>query len=206
MTTTFLADAARNGAKVVTGIYASRVITSAQSQDSAAKHDASDHVANGHHAGVSTNTSSQDGNGDSDAIQDHAEHDGHNRAQQAQGVVAYLGTGKDRIKCVFKAPLVVSSAGSINSPALLLRSGITVNGNVGKHLHLHPAAVAPAVFSEPEHGRINMWEGPMMTAYSPDAPDWEGSGYGPMVSTPPVCSFMLLLNCMACLSAASNRP
>lgn len=174
MTTTFLADAARNSAKIVTGIYADRVITAALSPDS---------LPNGHVSHDLTNgVSSQDESADLDSNSDHA------RAQQAEGVVAYVGTGTDRIKCVFKAPIVVSSAGSINSPAFLLRSGITVNGNVGKHLHLHPSAVAPSIFSEKEHGKMNMWEGPMMTAYSPDAPDWEGSGYGPMVSTPPVSS------------------
>jgi len=180
MTTTFLADATRNGAKVVTGIYADRVITAAVSPDSLSHGHVSHDLTNG--------VSSQDGHADLDSNSNHAAHAEHARAQQAEGVVAYVGTGTDRIKCVFKAPIVVSSAGSINSPALLLRSGITVNGNVGKHLHLHPAAVAPSIFSEKEHGKINMWEGPMMTAYSPDAPDWEGSGYGPMVSTPPVPS------------------
>ena len=180
MTTTFLADAARNSAKIVTGIYADRIITAATSPDS---------LSNGHVLHDLTNgVSSQGGDADLDSSSNHAAHAEHARAQQAEGVVAYVGTGTDRIKCVFKAPIVVSSAGSINSPALLLRSGITVNGNVGKHLHLHPAAVAPSIFSEKEHGKINMWEGPMMTAYSPDAPDWEGSGYGPMVSTPPVFS------------------
>lgn len=174
MTTTFLADAAKNGAKVITGIYADRIITSAASLDSSANGHAPDHLTNGSSSDVSTSAGSLDANSNYD------------RAQQAEGVVAYVGYGRDRIKCIFKAPLVVSSAGSIHSPALLLRSGITVNGNVGKHLHLHPSAVAPAMFSEKEHGKINMWEGPMMTAYSPDAPDWEGAGYGPMVSTPPV--------------------
>ena len=179
MTTTFLADAARNSAKILTGIYADRIITAAVSPDS---------HSNGHVSHDLTNGVSPDGSADLGSNSHHAAHAEHARAQQAEGVVAYVGTGTDRIKCVFKAPIVVSSAGSINSPALLLRSGITVNGNVGKHLHLHPAAVAPSIFSEKEHGKINMWEGPMMTAYSPDAPDWEGSGYGPMVSTPPVPS------------------
>jgi len=192
MTTTFLADATRNGAKVVTGIYADRVITAALSPDS---------LSNGHVPhDLTIGVSSQDGNADQDSNSNHAAHAEHARAQQAEGVVAYVGTGTDRIKCVFKAPIVVSSAGIINSPAFLLRSGITVNGNVGKHLHLHPAAVAPSIFSEKEHGKINMWEGPMMTAYSPDAPDWEGSGYGPMVSTPPVP-----LSHPCCSSAASAR-
>ena len=184
MTTTFLADAARSDAKLVTGIYADRVITSPASPDS---------VSNGHAPNSSTGGASsfQNGNGPG-SNSNHAEHA---RAQQAEGVVGYVGSGTNRVKCVFKAPIVVSSAGSINSPALLLRSSITVNGQVGKHLHLHPSATAPSIFSEKEHGKIKMWEGPMMTAYSPDAPHWDGTGYGPMVSTPPVCcsTFALLL-------------
>ncbi|KAL3157363.1 hypothetical protein ABBQ32_011841 [Trebouxia sp. C0010 RCD-2024] len=180
MTTTFLADAARDGAKIVTGIYADKIITSPTTSTTAVNGQVTDAYTNGHSASKAN----------SEQIpSNHPGHAGHaapSRAQQAGGVVGYLGTGKDRVKCVFKAPIVVSSAGSINSPALLLRSGIMVNGNVGKNLRLHPAATTPAIFSEQEHGRINMWQGPMMTAYSPDAPDWEGGGYGPMVSTPPV--------------------
>lgn len=187
MTTTFLADAARDGAKIITGIYADRVITSAHTQDATAVdgHAADEHT-DGNAASASTSQLHDRSN--------HAEHAAAARKQQAEGVVAYVGSGKDRVKCVFRAPIVVSSAGSINSPALLLRSSITVNGNVGKNLRLHPAATAPAVFSEKEHGKINMWQGPMMTAYSPDAPDWDGGGYGPMVSTPPVS-----LSCLSCV-------
>lgn len=85
---------------------------------------------------------------------------------------------------------MVASAGSLHSPALLLRSGITVNGNVGKHLRLHPAGssihVFPEVINGEHHGKINMWDGPMMTAWSPQSPDWDGKGYGPMVSCPSV--------------------
>ena len=184
MTTTFLADAAGDGAKIITGIYADSVITCANTS-------ATD--MNGHAVETRTNShAASNHSSEQQSHSNHAEHAAPPRKQQAEGVVAYLGSGKDRVKCVFKAPIVVSSAGSINSPALLLRSGITVNGNVGRNLRLHPAATAPAVFSEKEHGKINMWQGPMMTAYSPDAPDWEGGGYGPMVSTPPV-SFTLIL-------------
>ena len=187
MTTTFLADAARDGAKIITGIYADKVILSANPSATG---------QNGHVTDNNTNGNAASEEYHKHANSNHAEHAGHAappRKQEAEGVVAYLGSGKDRVKCVFKAPIVVSSAGSINSPAFLLRSGITVNGNVGKNLRLHPAATAPAHFSEKEHGKINMWQGPMMTAYSPDAPDWEGGGYGPMVSTPPVSFLRSLL-------------
>ena len=195
MTTTFLADAARDGAKIVTGIYADSVVTCANTNASGMNWHAVETQTDRHAA--ADHSSEQQPNSD------HAEHAAPPRRQQAEGVVAYLGSGNDRVKCVFKAPIVVSSAGSINSPAFLLRSGITVNGNVGKNLRLHPAATAPAVFSEKEHGKINMWQGPMMTAYSPDAPDWEGGGYGPMVSTPPV-SFHSDLLSAAVLSVCAS--
>ena len=39
-----------------------------------------------------------------------------------------------------------ASCGSLHNPALLLRSKITCQGNVGKHLHLHCGAVSIAGF------------------------------------------------------------
>ena len=62
------------------------------------------------------------------------------------------------------SPLVISSCGSLHTPALLLRSGITVGGNVGKHLRLHPAAGIVGLFEPTAEqvaagkGAINMYE------------------------------------------------
>lgn len=41
------------------------------------------------------------------------------------------------------------SCGSINSPALLLRSGLTGRGQVGRRTFLHPVVVTAALFDEP---------------------------------------------------------
>lgn len=49
-------------------------------------------------------------------------------------------------RLVVRAPVVVSAGGSLHTPALLLRSNITCRGNVGKHLHLHPATVVHGYF------------------------------------------------------------
>eukprot|EP00884_Botryococcus_braunii_P004874 jgi/Botrbrau1/14388/Bobra.0014s0037.1 len=116
------------------------------------------------------------------------------RKQQAVGVLAsdYVnldgGRGGTKWRIVIRAPLVVSSAGSIHSPALLLRSGITVNDNVGQNLRLHPCTIICGVFDEePEQkgkGAIRMWEDAPMTVYSRELADWEGSGYGPLVTCP----------------------
>ena len=48
-----------------------------------------------------------------------------------------------------KAKTVVVSGGAINSPALLLRSGLDGNGNVGKRFFLHPVVIRSALMPEP---------------------------------------------------------
>jgi long-chain-alcohol oxidase len=55
-------------------------------------------------------------------------------------------SGGSRVWLMVHAPIVVSSCGSIHTPALLLRSGITVGGNVGGNLRLHPATGVVGVF------------------------------------------------------------
>lgn len=61
-------------------------------------------------------------------------------------------------------PLVIASCGSLQTPALLLRSGITVGGNVGKHLRLHPAVGMVGLFQPTAEeaaagtGAVNMFE------------------------------------------------
>ena len=46
------------------------------------------------------------------------------------------------LRCVH----VVAAAGALHTPALLLRSGVTVAGNVGANLRMHPATVVTATF------------------------------------------------------------
>jgi GMC oxidoreductase len=53
-----------------------------------------------------------------------------------------------------RAKKVIVCAGTLNSPLLLMRSGLK-NPNIGRHLHLHPATLLGARFDEP----INPWEG-----------------------------------------------
>ena len=56
-----------------------------------------------------------------------------------------------------RTPTVVVAGGAVESPALLLRSGL--KEPVGRGLHLHPTS---AVLGEHPHP-IRMWEGPMQT-------------------------------------------
>lgn len=71
---------------------------------------------------------------------------------RATGVLASLSSGptgqtsSKALQLLIHAPVVVSSCGAIHTPALLLRSGITVGGNVGTNLRLHPATGVNGVF------------------------------------------------------------
>jgi long-chain-alcohol oxidase len=74
---------------------------------------------------------------------------------------------------------VISACGSIESPALLLRSGL--KGQVGRHLHLHPGMGAFGIFDEDVH----VWEGTTQARYSTEFRHWDG-GYGPILETIPM--------------------
>jgi choline dehydrogenase-like flavoprotein len=74
---------------------------------------------------------------------------------------------------------VVIAAGAIETPAVLLRSGL--GGEVGKHLHLHPGAGVWGVFDE----EARPWEGVQMSRYSDEVRDWD-DGYGPIFESVPM--------------------
>ncbi|KAI9138710.1 hypothetical protein BKA69DRAFT_1031238 [Paraphysoderma sedebokerense] len=73
----------------------------------------------------------------------------------AVGVVGRVNSTPIKIN----AKIVVSSAGALNTPALLLRSGLK-NKNIGKNLRLHPVGLAMGYFPDQE---IKSWEGACMT-------------------------------------------
>jgi choline dehydrogenase-like flavoprotein len=60
-----------------------------------------------------------------------------------------------------RAPLIVVAAGGIESPALLLRSGLR-HPQLGRNLYLHPATALIGHFDE----EIAPWSGPMQSAHS----------------------------------------
>jgi choline dehydrogenase-like flavoprotein len=67
------------------------------------------------------------------------------------------------------APTVVVAAGAIESPALLLRSGIG-GPAAGRHLRLHPAALVAGIYEQPIEG----WIGQIQSALSDEFKDCEG--------------------------------
>ena len=78
-----------------------------------------------------------------------------------------------------RARAVVAAGGAIETPALLLRSGLR-NPNVGRGLRLHPATAVFGIFDE----EIRPWEGTMQALYS-DELRWLDGGYGIKYETVP---------------------
>jgi choline dehydrogenase-like flavoprotein len=55
-------------------------------------------------------------------------------------------------KLTVRPKVTAVCGGAINSPGLLLRSGLTGNGQVGRRLFLHPVVASGALFDEPVEG------------------------------------------------------
>ncbi|MBA2506090.1 MAG: FAD-dependent oxidoreductase [Thermoleophilaceae bacterium] len=68
-----------------------------------------------------------------------------------------------------EAPIVVVACGSVESPALLLRSGLG-GPAVGKHLRLHPAYLVNGVYDE----KIEGWQGQIQSLVSDHFRNLEG--------------------------------
>lgn len=97
---------------------------------------------------------------------------------RATGVEAVSAEGR---RVTVHARAVVASAGAIQTPALLHRSGLT-NPNVGRHLRLHPATALWGLMEE----RVDPWVGSMQSRYSDALTDLDGKGYGVLFETGPL--------------------
>lgn len=84
------------------------------------------------------------------------------------------------VECIFngkvnfqvKSRVVVVAAGSINTPAILFRSGL--RKNVGYNLLLHPTTAVSGRFENP----IKMWEGPPQTCKVTKGRNLDGKHHG----------------------------
>jgi long-chain-alcohol oxidase len=95
---------------------------------------------------------------------------------RAGGVAARVAGGG---RVVVRARAVVAAGGAIETPALLLRSGL--GGQVGRNLRLHPGTAAFAVFEQP----VRCWEGTLQARYSAELQERLGA-YAPLLETVPV--------------------
>jgi choline dehydrogenase-like flavoprotein len=75
---------------------------------------------------------------------------------RAKGVHGrFYRNGKPTYSIYIEADAVIVSGGSINTPKLLLMSGIDSGGKVGQNLHLHPFVFVGGIFDE----NIDGWKG-----------------------------------------------
>ncbi|MGV9677616.1 FAD-dependent oxidoreductase [Nocardia sp. NPDC003482] len=97
---------------------------------------------------------------------------------RAHGVSARTSTG---VEIKVRARAVVVSAGALQTPALLRRSGLR-NDNIGRYLRLHPAAAVFGLFDE----EIRPWEGALQGRICRRHADLDGNGYGVIYETGPL--------------------
>ena len=78
-----------------------------------------------------------------------------------------------------RARAVIVSAGSIHTPAILMRSGLQ-NRNIGANLHLHPVTTTTGKYDDP----MLPWKGAPMSRILNEFVDLDGRGYGYRIETP----------------------
>ena len=98
-------------------------------------------------------------------------------ASQGKRVVALARNG---VRLTVNAQYVIVAAGAVETPSLLQRSGIG-NGNVGKHLRLHPTTGVNGVYDEP----VFAGTGIPLTTYCDQFIQLRGD-YGHWIETPPL--------------------
>ncbi len=111
----------------------------------------------------------------------------------AVGVEARAGSHRLTVR----ARAVVAAAGAIETPALLLRSGL--GGQVGNHLRLHPGAAAFGLFDQ----EVRPWEGTTQARYSDELRGSLGD-YAPTFETVPLHPG-IVSTVLPWVSAASHR-
>lgn len=79
-----------------------------------------------------------------------------------------------------RARRVVVAGGAIQTPALLLRSGLR-HPHLGRHLHLHPTVVVSARYP----WAMNAWHGPSMSVVNDSFTRLHGTNFGAKLETPP---------------------
>ncbi|ORE12056.1 long-chain fatty alcohol dehydrogenase [Rhizopus microsporus var. microsporus] len=82
-------------------------------------------------------------------------------------------------KVRIRASQVVIAGGSLQSPGILIRSGLK-NKNIGQNLRLHPCTIVVGFFDR----KIRTFEGSIMTAVSGVAENLENDGYGCKLEVP----------------------
>jgi choline dehydrogenase-like flavoprotein len=100
---------------------------------------------------------------------------------RATGAEAVHTTADGRaVRITVRAQRVVVAGGAIQTPALLLRSGLK-HPHLGHHLHLHPTVVVGARYPH----AMNSWHGPSMSVVNDTYTMLHGTNFGAKLETPP---------------------
>ena len=92
---------------------------------------------------------------------------------RTSGVIGWYDDGRRRVRVTIEAATVVLAAGALETPAILLRSGIG-GPAVGRNLRLHPVPIVTAMYDEPQEG----WSGPPQGIVVDErAATYDGHGY-----------------------------
>ncbi len=83
------------------------------------------------------------------------------------------GSDRTKRKVFIKAKKVIVSCGTLQSPLLLLRSGLQ-NAQIGRNLYLHPVNLIGAIFPQ----AVNPWEGGILTSVSGELEKQSGTSHG----------------------------
>ena len=100
------------------------------------------------------------------------------RAVGVKATATNTETGKT-CSVMIRAKVVIVAAGSIHSPAVLLRSGLE-NRHIGRHLYLHPVSSVAGLYPD----KVYSWQGVMQSAYSRQFAHLDGN-YGYVLEVPP---------------------
>ncbi|KAI9701119.1 MAG: hypothetical protein M1836_001788 [Candelina mexicana] len=89
-------------------------------------------------------------------------------------------SGKDRVKkdIMIRAKKVIISAGTLQSPLVLLRSELR-NPHIGRNLYLHPVTLVAAIYKE----EIRPWEGGILTSLCDEFQNIDCHGHGAKLET-----------------------
>lgn len=99
---------------------------------------------------------------------------------RARGVLAEVNHQGRAHQLTVRSRAVVAAAGSIHTPLLLTRSGLT-NRHIGGNLRLHPVTASFARYDEP----VASWQGPPQTRLVEEWADLDGNGYGVRLEVAP---------------------
>ncbi|CAJ2508382.1 Uu.00g134080.m01.CDS01 [Anthostomella pinea] len=89
-----------------------------------------------------------------------------------------------------RAKTVIMAGGALNTPLILLGSGVT-NPNIGKNLYLHPVVNVVATW-EPE---VKPWEGEILSSVVTEFEDLDGAGHGVKIESLAMQPYAAMLLC-----------